>query len=183
MKSVHTYQSHITAQTASLHLPAALSRFLAQVMRKPGEHRIIGRALMMMHYFKRDYVLNLEEIGRQGACSPHMSVVILPSRHTCQKHSQMYRDLHDFDTVSNVQRSVRCLSHLGSLRHQAAEEVRRHILQAFDYAIIPYSRFTLTLECVTTLLTGVCTIDLHVSTKYSVQGGVCQRRSYRTKQK
>ena len=75
MKSVHTYQSRMTAQTASLHLPAALSQFLAQVLRKPGEHRIIGQALVMMHYFKRDYVLNLEEPGRQGACSPHMSVI------------------------------------------------------------------------------------------------------------
>lgn len=55
----------------------------------------------------------------------------------------MYCDLHDFDIVSNVQRSVRCLSHLGSLRHQAAEEIMRHILQAFGYAIIPHSRFTL----------------------------------------
>ena len=72
---MHTYQSHMTAQTASLHLPAALSQFLAQVLRKPGEHRITGQALMMMHYFKRDYLLNLEELGRQGACSLNMSVI------------------------------------------------------------------------------------------------------------
>ena len=59
----------------------------------------------------------------------------------------MYCDLHDFDVASTVQR-VCCLSHLGSLRHQAAEKIRRHILQAFDYVIIPHSRFT--------LQTGVC---------------------------